>query len=96
MLHIINQFPFNPGELEKTAEGDTIIFTDNAVYSIKQDNTTLKWIQTTLKHVNLCVRKADLMLRNISVNELIQGVAILEEFDWQMLDTQEAVVRSWN
>ncbi len=96
MLHIINQFPLSPSLLEKTAEGDTIIFTENAVYSIKQDNTTLKWIQATLKHVNLCVRKADLMLRNISVNELIQGVAILEDFDWQMLDSQDAVVRSWN
>jgi len=96
MLHIISQFPINPSELEKTAEGDSIIFTENAVYSIKQNNTTLKWIQATLKHVNICVRKADLMLRNIDISELIAGVAILEDFDWPMLESQEAVVRSWN
>ncbi|WP_198244115.1 DsrH/TusB family sulfur metabolism protein [methane-oxidizing endosymbiont of Gigantopelta aegis] len=96
MLHIISQFPINPSELEKTVEGDTVIFTENAVYSIKQDNTTLKWIQATLKHVNICVRKADLMIRNIDISELITGVAILEDFDWPMLESQEAVVRSWN
>ncbi len=95
MLHIIDQFPVSQASLEKTATGDTILFTENAVYAIKQsENNTLT--QKTFAHINLCVRKADLLIRNISISELFKGVAVLDDLDYQLIQGQESVIRSWN
>lgn len=96
MLHIIDQFPVSQSSLEKTSTGDTIIFTENAVYAIKQGDIESGLTQKTLKHINLGVRKADLLIRNISIGELFKGVAVLDDFDYQMVLGQEPAIRSWN
>ncbi len=95
MLHIIDQFPVSQASLEKTSTGDTILFTENAVYAIKQgDKNSLT--QKTFAHINLCVRKADLLIRNISTGELFKGVAVLDDLDYQMIQGQDPAIRSWN
>ncbi len=96
MLYVIENFPVNPLLLEKVSSGDTIIFADNAVYSIIKDNNTFKLMQSTLKHLNLCVRKADLLIRNISLNDIFQGITVLNDFDFIQDEIQETAVRSWN
>jgi len=95
MLHIIDQFPVSQASLEKTSTGDTILFTENAVYAIKQGYNN-RLTQKTFAHINLCVRKADLLIRNISIGELFKGVAVLDDFDYQMIQGQDPAIRSWN
>lgn len=96
MLHIINHYPIEPESLANTNNGDTVIFTDNAVYAIQENGLDANWLQRTFAHINLCARKADLMLRNISYNDLRNGVTILDDIDFQSVTTQEAAIRSWN
>ncbi len=96
MLHIINQFPVSQSYLDRTSHGDTIIFTENAVYAIQQSKNNASLTQKTLKHINLCVRKADLLIRNISAGELFKGVAVLDDIEFNMAKSQEAIIRSWN
>lgn len=95
MLHIINHYPLNPDSLANAHNGDTIIFTDNAVYAIKESDDP-SWLQRTLAHINLCVRNADLLLRNIAYNDLRSGVTILDDVDFQAVTTEDVAVRSWN
>ena len=81
MLHIINIFPIQHSFLETTHSGDTVILIDNAVYAAKQENLKECLTKRTFAHLNICVSKADLLLRNISNHELIRGVAIIDSLD---------------
>ena len=97
MLHIIDNFPIQRSFLEQIQSGDTIILKDNAVYAAKQDNIKASLSRKTFSHLNLCVSKADLSLRNISNCELIRGVAIVDSTDeYQEYLAQNIVMRSCN
>ena len=96
MLHIINRFPVSEEMLANTSVGDTVVFTDNAVYAVKQSDADKDPLRKTYSHINLCVRKADLVLRNISSRELFKGVAVLDDFDYQSALNQNVAIKSWN
>jgi len=97
MLHIIETFPIQHAFLESTHSGDTIILKDNAVYAAKQDNIKEYLAKKTFAHLNLCVSKTDLLLRNISNRELIRGVAVIDDFDeYQDYIEQGTAIKSCN
>ena len=81
MLHIIDNFPIQHSFLEIAHSGDTVILKDDAVYAAKQENLKECMLKRTFAHLNLCVNKTDLLLRNISNRELIRGVAIIDSLD---------------
>ncbi|MDC9727871.1 MAG: DsrH/TusB family sulfur metabolism protein [Methyloprofundus sp.] len=81
MLHIINRYPLQHSFLEKAHTGDTIMIKDDAVYALTKENLRESLIEKSFAHFNLCVKKSDLLLRNIAKHELIQGVSVIEEFD---------------
>ena len=62
MLHIINQFPVDPGALKKTASGDTVLFTKKAVLAIKRrySQRPIHLSKKLLRISTLCVLKTDL------------------------------------
>ncbi len=97
MLHIINSFPIASSFFEVTNSGDTVIFTENAVLAVKNENfkqTSLP--QQALRHINLYVRKADLLLRNISCNELFQGVVIIDDWQYENAIAEDGMIKSCN
>lgn len=96
MLHIVDNFPIQPSFLQSTHCGDTLILKDNAVYAAKREN--LEYLsKRTFSHLNLCVSKADLLLRNISNQELIRGVAVIDNFDeYQDYLAQDIPIKSCN
>lgn len=97
MLHIIDNFPIQLSLFEQMHSGDTIILKDNAVYAAKQENIKTSLTKRTLAHLNLCVSKVDLSLRNISNRELMRGVAIIDSADeYQEYLAQNIVIRSCN
>ena len=97
MLHIIDNFPIQPSFLEQMHSGDTIILKDNAVYAAKQDNIKASLSKKTFAHLNLCVSKADLLMRNISNRELMRGVAIIDSADeYQEYLAQNIAILSCN
>ena len=97
MLHIINKFPIQHSFLETAHSGDTVILIDNAVYAAKQENLKEGLIKRTFAHLNLCVSKADLLLRNISNRELIRGIAVIDDFDeYQDYLVQNIAIKSCN
>jgi len=96
MLHIINSLPLSPLFIENTHSGDTIIFTDDAIIAVKQNNTLESLTQKAFSHINLCVRKTDLLLKNISKNDLLRGVTIIDETQFQYATIEEFAVKSYN
>ncbi len=97
MLHIINCFPIPSTFLDNTNCGDIIIFTDNAVLAAKQDNIENESLsQKAFSHINLYVRKADLLIRNISNKELFRGVIIIDNAQYENVISQDYMVRSCN
>jgi len=97
MLHIIDNFPLQPSFFNATNKGDTLILKDNAVYAAKLENQLESLPKKTLAHLNLYVNKADLLIRNISKNDLLRGVAILDNAnDYQDVLLDNIACRSFN
>ena len=97
MLHIINNFPISPSLLDCTHTGDTVIFTDNAVFAAIHENIENESLtKKTFSHINLCVRKADLLIRNISNSDLLQGVAIIDDMQYKNAISEDFMIRSCN
>lgn len=97
MLFIFDKFPITEEELEKTRSGDTILLTDKAVYAVKRNDVNNdSRLQINFTHLNLCVRRSDLVLKNIAETELYSGVAVLDDVEIAAIQNQEAAVRSWN
>jgi sulfur relay protein TusB/DsrH len=97
MLHIINNFPLSPSLIDSANSGDTVIFTDNAVLAVKQENIEKEsLVLRSLSHINLYVRKADLILRNISNNELLRGVVIIDDMQFKNAISQDFAIKSCN
>jgi len=97
MLHIINSFPIPNSLLNSTNSGDIVILTDNAVLAAKQENIVSKSLtQKAFSHINLYVRKADLLIRNISNNELFRGVIIIDNMQYENVISQDFMIRSYN
>lgn len=97
MLHVVNTFPIPQSLLSKAHYGDVVIFTENAVLAVKQGNSDFEELaQKALGHINLCARKADLLIRNISKSELLRGVTILDDMQIEMAQSQDCAVRSCN
>ena len=97
MLHIIKHFPLTFSLIDKANSGDTLIFTDNAVLAVKQENIKKESLAPkSLSHINLCVRKVDLLNRNISNKELLRGVAIIDDAQYKNAISQDFAIKSCN
>ena len=97
MLHIINSFPISPSFLDNTHYGDSVIFTDNAVLAAKQNSIkTQSLSQKEFSHINLYVRKADLLIRDIPNKELLRGVVIIDDMQYENAISQNFAIKSCN
>lgn len=97
MLHIIKDFPLPSAILSKAQSGDTLILTENAVFAAKQENMANQSLaKKTLSHINLYVRKADLILKNISQTELFRGVIIIDDVQYENVLTEDSAIKSYN
>ena len=97
MLHIISTLPLSPSFTTNTHTGDTVIFTDDAILAVKKNNLDIERLtKKAFNHINLCVRKADLIIKNISNHELLRGVTIIDEFQFRNASSESFVVKSYN
>ncbi len=97
MLHIINHYPIKSYELDRARSGDTVLFIENAVFELKKRRHSLCILKKqAMAHLNLCVRKQDLVRRGISSKEIGKRVAIIDDQDYQNVLEQNTIVKSWN
>ncbi len=97
MLHIISTLPLSPSFITNTHSGDTVIFTDDAILAVRKNNVDIEYLtKKTFNHINLCVKKADLLIKNISNHELLRGVAILDDSQFSNAMTDCFAIKSCN
>lgn len=97
MLHIINQLPLSANFFDKTQSGDTVIFTDDAILAVKQNNVDIEYFtKRAFNHINLCVRKADLIIKNISKRDLLRDVTIIDEVQFENAMHDNFAIKSYN
>jgi sulfur relay protein TusB/DsrH len=95
MLHIIDHFP-TIETLSGTSHGDTVLLKDNAVQAVRELNQDMHKIRKAFAHINLCVRRRDLSTRNIDNIEGLNGIAVLDELEYEAIVENEVAIRSWN
>ena len=96
MLHIFNNFPIDRSRLEQTACGDTVLFTENAVYAVKKNNKSDKIINKATRHPHFCVLGSDLSMRGVSLSEIFHNVSIIDDRDYNTITEEKTIFRSCN
>lgn len=96
MLHIFNNFPIDCSRLEQTAYGDTVLFTENAVYAVKKNDKSDKIFKKASRHLNFCVLGSDLSTRGVSTSEILRNVSVIDERDFYTITEEKTIIRSCN
>lgn len=96
MLHLMFKSPLESAVLARLGVGDELVFLENAVLCLLQtgaDNNTLFELSKT--H-SLYVLADDLAVRGIAVDELVQGIWVINYTDFVALTVKHPVIQSWS
>ena len=96
MLHIFNNFPIDCSRLEQTACGDTVLFTENAVYAVKKNDNSDTLFKQAPRHLNFFVLGSDLITRGVSTSEILHNVSIIDDRDFYTITEEKTIIRSCN
>lgn len=96
MLHVIDHLPIEVTEIEHAAFGDTIILTENAVHAVEQNNEAHNLFKQALKRLNCFVLGSDMQARGVNTNDIVSGVAVIDETDYNAIADDSIAERSWN
>ena len=96
MLHILDHLPLQCAELEHTTNGDTIILTANAIDAIKDKNSDHNLLKNLFKQFNLCVLYRDIEAKGVEISEIINGITVLDDDEFNLCQEDNNCIRSWN
>lgn len=96
MLHVIDHFPIDAAELEKTTFGDNVVLTENAIYAAIQDNEIHKLFKQALKRFNCFVLRSAMKARGVDTDDLVSGINVIDEIDYLDIADESIAMRSWN
>ena len=96
MLHLISQSPIESAVLERVADGDELVFLDNAVLRLLQQGELNQILSVLLKNHRLYVLADTLTVRGISVEELVQGISVIDYPQLVALTVKHSVIQSWS
>ena len=96
MLHLISQSPIESAVLERVADGDELVFLDNAVLRLLQQGELNQILSALLKNHRLYVLADTLTVRGISAEELVQGISVIDYPQLVALTIKHSVIQSWS
>ena len=96
MLHLISQSPIESAVLERVADGDELVFLDNAVLRLLQQGELNQTLSALLKNHQLYVLADTLTVRGISAEELVQGISVIDYPQLVALTVKHSVIQSWS
>ena len=96
MLHLISQSPIESAVLERVVDGDELVFLDNAVLRLLQQGELNQTLSALLKNHRLYVLADTLTVRGISVEELVQGISVIDYPQLVALTIKHSVIQSWS
>ncbi|MFZ2312902.1 MAG: sulfurtransferase complex subunit TusB [Methylobacter sp.] len=95
MLHLIFQSPIEVAILERIDSGDVVVFLENAVLRILQNGLLSGTLTQQLKRNRLCVLSDDIVVRGIAVDELVNGIEVIDYSELVELTVNNPVIQSW-
>ncbi len=96
MLHLISQSPIESAVLERVADGDELVFLDNAVLRLLQQGELNQTLIALLKNHRLYVLADTLTVRGISTEELVQGISVIDYPQLVALTVKHSVIQTWS
>jgi len=95
VLHLIFQSPIEVAILERIDSGDVVVFLENAVLRILQNGLLSGTLTQQLKRNRLCVLSDDIVVRGIAVDELVNGIEVIDYSELVELTVNNPVIQSW-
>ncbi|MEY3808662.1 MAG: sulfurtransferase complex subunit TusB [Pseudomonadota bacterium] len=95
MLHLIFQSPIEIAVLERMALGDVAVFLENAVLRLLQHGQISARLTQQLGNNRLYVLSEDLVVRGITVDQLIKGIEVIDYARLVELTINHPVIQSW-
>ena len=97
MLHLITYAPIDLALFQRIAQGDDVIFLENAVFCINQGHhLTVELEKLIANQVSLFVLSEELETRGLDINRLVSGVQVINYADFVQLTEKNTVIKSWN
>jgi len=95
MLHLVFQSPIEQAVLQRIDPGDVVVFMENALLRILQNGVMEPALATLLKTNRLCVLSEDIIVRGITIDELITGIEVIDYAELIELTVHNSVIQSW-
>ncbi|MDO9270979.1 MAG: sulfurtransferase complex subunit TusB [Methylobacter sp.] len=95
MLHLIFQSPIETAILERIDSGDVVVFLENAVLRVLQNSSISDTLARQLDNNRLCVLSDDIAIRGITLDELINGLEVIDYAGLVELTVNNPVIQSW-
>jgi tRNA 2-thiouridine synthesizing protein B len=96
VLHLISQSPIASAVLQRVADGDELVFLDNAVLRLLQHGELNQTLSALLKNHQLYVLADTLTVCGISTEELVQGISVIDYPQLVALTIKHSVIQSWS
>ena len=95
MLHILSQTPLETAILERIANGDSVIFIENAVLTLLQQGQMHERLVQLASKVHCYVLAPDLEVRGIGIQTIVPGIEVVEYAGFVQLTVEHPVIQSW-
>lgn len=96
MLHLVFQSPVEAAVLQRIEAGDVVVFLENAVLRLLKNGLLSTPLTQLLGTNRLCVLSEDVAVRGIAVDELIEGIDIIDYAELVELTVDNRVIQSWS
>ena len=96
MLHLIFQSPIDAAILERIAAGDEVVFLENSVLRLLQKGSLNDSLAQLLLQSRLCVLAEDLEVRGIAMDELVNGIDVIDYAELVDLTVNNPLIQTWS
>jgi tRNA 2-thiouridine synthesizing protein B len=96
MLHLISKSPIEIAVLERMNVGDEGVFLENAVLRLLQKGTDRHKLTELIDKHRLYVLADALAVRGIAMEELVQGISVIDYAELVALTVKHSVIQSWS
>lgn len=95
MLHLIFQPLPDSVILDRMACGDAAVFLGSGVLSLMRQGCLAGVLLAKLSDHRFYALKEDMAIRGILVEELAEGVAVIDYAGWVQLTVEHPLIQSW-
>lgn len=96
MLHILSRTPIDLAILERTSTGDMVILIEDAVIEALATSPNSQHWQLILQSQRVCVLAADLAVRGLASDQILNGIEIVDYQGFVQLTINNEVIHSWH